>query len=64
MYSGNVQIGTVTSGTQLPYMGYAAAMALVDSGMREFGSKVQLDVRGRMLEAEIVRLPFYKRGRD
>ena len=54
-------IGHTTSGTHCPYLGYPVAMALVDAGYTEPGTKVEADVRGRRVEAEIVPLPFYKR---
>ena len=36
-------------------------MAIVDSAKREIGAAVQVDVRGRKIDAEMVKLPFYKR---
>lgn len=56
------KVGVVTSGTQLPYLGYAGAMALMDVAHREPGAVVEVDVRGRRLKAEVVKLPFYKKG--
>ena len=37
-------------------------MALLDIDHTEIGTKVEADVRGRRIEAEIVPLPFYKKG--
>lgn len=54
-------IGKTTSGTLLPFCGYAGAMALVEAGSVETGSRVSVDVRGRITEAEVIELPFYKR---
>ena len=54
------QIGAVTSGTHLPYLGVAYAMALVNSDCTEIGTELTVDVRGRTVTAEIVPLPFYK----
>lgn len=54
-------IGHTTSGTHCPYLGYPIAMALVDAACGEPGTKVSVEVRGRMVEAEVVALPFYKR---
>lgn len=56
-------IGHTTSGTHCPYLGYPIAMALVDASCSEVGTKVSVSVRGRMVEAEIVALPFYKRSK-
>lgn len=55
------KIGVVTSGSPLPYVGYAGAMALVDKKYRTIGQQVIINVRGRKLKAEIIKLPFYKR---
>lgn len=61
VYVGEKCIGHTTSGTHCPYLGYPVAMALVDADCGELGSKVSVEVRGRMIEAEVVALPFYKR---
>ncbi len=63
VYSGDSQIGRVTSGTHLPTLGRAAAMALLDIESAVLGDSVSIDVRGRRVNAEIVNLPFYKRGK-
>lgn len=61
VYVGEKCIGHTTSGTHCPYLGYPVAMALVDADWGKLGSKVSVEVRGRMIEAEVVALPFYKR---
>jgi aminomethyltransferase len=61
VYAGDRKIGRVTSGTHCPFIGYAAAMALVDNEAVVPGDQVQVDIRGRIVEAEIVSLPFYKK---
>ena len=60
VYKGEGKIGVTTSGTHCPYLGGAYAMALVDINASEIGTKVQVEVRGRKIDAEIVPLPFYK----
>ena len=62
VYKDGEQIGNTTSGTHCPYMGYPVAMALVKAGVTDLGDTVSVDVRGRMVEAEVVALPFYKKG--
>lgn len=57
------KIGVTTSGTHCPYMEAPMAMALVDKTHSEVGTKVEIDVRGRKVEAEIIPIPFYKRGK-
>ena len=63
VYLGDRLIGHTTSGTHCPYLGCPVAMALVDADCTEPGTKVEADVRGRRVEAEIVPLPFYKRSK-
>lgn len=63
VYCDGKRIGQTTSGTHCPYLGYPVAMALVDAACAEPGTKVEADVRGRKVEAEIVPLPFYKRSK-
>ena len=60
---GGEKIGVTTSGTHCPYLGYPIAMALVSEGSTELGSKVEVEVRGRKVEAEVTALPFYKRSK-
>lgn len=57
------KIGCTTSGTHCPYLGYPIAMALVSEGSVELGDKVEVEVRGRKVEAEVIALPFYKRAK-
>lgn len=59
-YEGN-QIGFTTSGTHCPYLKKAIALAIIDKTAKEIDRIVQVEVRGKMLDAKIVKLPFYKR---
>ncbi|MBR7041600.1 MAG: glycine cleavage system aminomethyltransferase GcvT [Clostridia bacterium] len=63
VYIGDKLIGHTTSGTHCPYLGKAAAMALIDAEYALSGTKVEADVRGRRVEAQIVPLPFYTRNK-
>ena len=63
VYLGDRLIGHTTSGTHCPYLGCPVAMALVDADCTEPGTKVEADVRGRRVEAQMVPLPFYKRSK-
>jgi aminomethyltransferase len=53
--------GKTTSGTFCPYLKEALAMALTDAECAEPGTRIEADVRGKMIEAEICALPFYSR---
>lgn len=56
------KIGEVTSGTMAPYLKKAVAMALAEKGRLGEGDRVNLEVRGRLLEAKLTKIPFYKKG--
>ena len=57
------EVGVVTSGTHSPTLGVAIAMGYIDIAQSEIGTAVQIDVRGRMVDAEVVKLPFYRSDR-
>jgi aminomethyltransferase len=63
VYADGKAIGRTTSGTHCPYLGRAAAMALLDEPYAAAGGTAEVEVRGRRIAAEIVQLPFYKRAR-
>ena len=58
---GNV-IGHTTSGTFLPYLKGAYAMALVPKEYAEPGTELTALVRGRQIACAVTALPFYRRG--
>jgi len=64
IYAGETLIGISTSGTHAPYLGYPIAMALLEIPYTKPGTKVEAEVRGRRVEAEVIALPFYKRKGD
>ncbi len=55
------QVGTVTSGTQTPFLKKAIGFAMVPAAMAVVGQPLSIDVRGRLVRAEVVPEPFYKR---
>ncbi|HZI79479.1 MAG TPA: glycine cleavage system aminomethyltransferase GcvT [Vicinamibacterales bacterium] len=57
------RVGTVTSGTQTPFLKKAIAMAYLPPSLATPGTRVDVDVRGRASAATVVPLPFYKRPR-
>jgi aminomethyltransferase len=54
------EIGAVTSGNFSPMLGHGIALAFVPPELQP-GEAVQVDVRGQLLDARIVTLPFVKR---
>lgn len=61
VYVGDTKIGITTSGTHCPYLKAPLAMALLDTEYTTVGTVAEVDVRGRRVAAEVVKLPFYKR---
>jgi len=57
-------IGHVTSGTFIPTQNAAIAMALVEPFYGQPGTRLNVDIRGKMAEAEVVALPFYSRKKQ
>jgi aminomethyltransferase len=54
-------VGTVTSGTKSPTLGKAIGLGYVASTLEAAGTRLGVEIRGRIIGAEVVRLPFYKR---
>jgi len=56
----NQEIGEITSGTFSPSMEKSIALARV---ARDIGATVQVDVRGKLLNARVVKAPFVRHGK-
>lgn len=59
---GEIEVGKVTSGTVGPSVGVPIALAYVPSELSEIGTCLNVDCRGHLADATVVRLPFYKEG--
>ena len=53
------EIGLVTSGTQSPSLSKAIGMGYVDVEVLKSASPIYIEVRGKLLEAKVVKTPFY-----
>ena len=53
-------IGNVTSGTMSPMLSTGIGMGYVQTAYASPQTNIQIEVRKRLLSAEVVRLPFYK----
>jgi aminomethyltransferase len=62
VHAGDRRTGVVTSGTQSPTLGKAIAMAYVASADAEPGTILDVEIREQRVPAEVVALPFYRRG--
>ena len=54
-------VGEVTSGTKSPSVEANIALGYVRREYARPGTRLQVDIRGRIAEAEVVKAPFYKR---
>ena len=54
------RIGVVTSGTQSPSLNQGIGMGYLKKEYTQPGSEIYVDIRGRRLKAEVVKLPFYQ----
>ncbi len=62
IHAGGERVGTVTSGTVSPTLGIGIALGYVPAGLAAPDTPLQIDARGRMLDARVVRPPFYPQG--
>jgi aminomethyltransferase len=55
------QIGHVTSGTMGPTVKKAIGMGYVDVPYNKVGSEIYIEIRGKLLKAVVVKMPFYQK---
>jgi len=63
VFSGDCEVGQVTSGTFSPTLQLSLAMAFLDPKAGVKDTTLAVDVRGHREPARVVKLPFYKRAR-
>ncbi len=63
VYINDEKVGYVTSGSPAPFLKKNIGLAFVPAEFAILGQEIKIDVRGRMLSAEIVPTPFYKRAK-
>ncbi|PYS83249.1 MAG: glycine cleavage system aminomethyltransferase GcvT [Acidobacteria bacterium] len=61
---GGARAGQVTSGSPAPFLKKNIGMAYVPVEFANVGQAIEIDVRGRLVGAQIVPLPFYKRAKQ
>jgi aminomethyltransferase len=61
VYADGAKVGRVTSGSPAPYLKKNIGMAYVPAELADAGRQIQVDVRGRLVGAQIIPVPFYKR---
>jgi aminomethyltransferase len=60
--SGGLTVGVLTSGTVSPSLGIGVAMGYVPPDLSKPDTPVEIDVRGKALQAVVRRPPFYTEG--
>jgi aminomethyltransferase len=60
-YVGDTKVGSVTSGTQTPFLKKAIGMAYLRTEHTAVDSEFDVDIRGKRTRARVVSMPFYKR---
>ena len=58
VFAGDLQVGVVTSGGFAPSVGAPIAMAYVATAQAADGTPLEIEVRGRRLDASVVPMPF------
>jgi aminomethyltransferase len=58
--AGGRVIGKVSSGTQSPSLKEAIGMGYVETAHSKTGSEIFIDIRGKAIKAEVVKIPFLK----
>ncbi len=58
--SGDTTVGAVTSGSQGIFVGYPVAMGYVTPEVAGIGNHLLVDIRGKAVEAQVVKRPFYR----
>ncbi|MCP3738511.1 glycine cleavage system aminomethyltransferase GcvT [Rossellomorea sp. BNER] len=64
VFSGENQIGEVTTGTQSPTLKKNIGLALVDQSFSALDTELFVEIRGKKLLAKVVATPFYKRPKN
>ena len=61
------KVGHVTSGSFAPTVGTGIGMGYVSAGLETYGTRLDIEIHGRLVQAEVVKRPFielkHKRGK-
>ena len=58
--SGGKIVGVVTSGTIGPTLGKAISLAYLPTELSKKGTTVEVEIRGKLYPAKVVKKPFYR----
>ena len=60
IFKDNKEIGYITSGGYSPTLKKTIGLGLINSEFKEVGTELEVEIRTKLLQAEIVSLPFYR----
>jgi aminomethyltransferase len=63
IFHGDKAVGEVTSGTLSPTLGLAIALAYVPTPLSQPGQLLEVEIRGKLYPAVVVKRPFYRRAK-
>jgi aminomethyltransferase len=63
VFVGEVELGVVTSGTRTPFLEKSIGLAYLPLEFSAPGTECAIEIRGRRVRAQVVKLPFYTRPR-
>ena len=58
IYCGSKQIGEVTSGTHSPQLSQGIGLAYIDTEYNKLNQPISINIRGKLVPAQIVKTPF------
>ena len=58
IYIDNISVGEVTSGTHSPRLSHGIGLGYIKSNYNKIGQIIQIEIRGKLINAEIVETPF------
>jgi aminomethyltransferase len=64
IFAGGARVGYVTSGSYSPTLDANIGLGYVPVALSEPGIRIEIGIRGRLVGAEVVPTPFYKRPRQ
>jgi aminomethyltransferase len=64
IWSGDSEVGIVTSGTHAPTLGKPLGMGYVPVELSGVGSNLDVEIREQKVAAQVVETPFYRRPRE
>jgi aminomethyltransferase len=59
LFEGNV-VGEITSGTLSPTLGFPVALVYVPNEIAGVGQELEVEIRGKLYSAKVVKRPFYR----